>query len=95
MSSARRSQMLLCSCFCLFLESSFPLLHMSKFYLYFKMQLKCHFFHIFFPDTPDIPRGCDLDKLKPLVRKESRSMYLSATATVSHTEQVFSEHGLN
>lgn len=70
--------MLLCSCFCLFLESSYPHLHMSKFYLYFKMQLKCHFIHTSFSDTPHMPRGGNPDKLKTPIRNESCSAYIGS-----------------
>lgn len=68
--------MLLCSCFCLSLESSFPLLRMSKFYLYFKMQLKCHFFHKFFPDTLHTQGRGNPDKLRPSITKESCFIHL-------------------
>lgn len=68
--------MLLSSCFCLSLESSFPLLHMSKFYLYFKMQLKCHVFHKFFSDTPYPPGRGNPDKLRPPITQESCFIHL-------------------
>lgn len=86
--------MLLCSCFCLSLESSFPLLHMSKFYLYFKMQLKCHF-----PNTPHTPGRGDPDKLRTPIRKESCFIHLciysknaKKSLHFSDTEYVFNEH---
>lgn len=68
--------MLLCSCFCLSLESSILLLHMSKIYLYFKMQLKYHFFHKSFPDMPCTPGEDNPDKLRTPIRKEWCFIYL-------------------
>lgn len=68
--SEKGSQMLLCSRLCLSLESSFPLPHMSKNYLHFKMQLKCHFFPKSFPDIPWPPGRGNPDKLRTLIRKK-------------------------